>query len=271
MPSYVVTGASRGIGWEFLRQLSNDPSNTVVAIVRDKSATEKRVLEELNARPNIHVLHANLTDYNSLKAAAEESGKITGGSLDYLIANAGLISAFDRYDPIGVLGENPEALEADLLASFQTNVIGQIHLFNLFMPQVLAGNTKKVIALASGHADLSLVQKFHIDLAASYTISKAALNMAVAKFHAQYSRQGVLFLSLSPGMVDTGLLAGLTDEQMKSLGGMVEKFMKYAPDFKGPSTPEESVRDMLSVIEGASVEKGDGGAFISHKGDQKWI
>lgn len=53
-----------------------------------------------------------------------------------------------------------------------------------------------------------------------------------------------------------------------SLGG---KFMKYAPDWKGPITPEESVNAMRTVIDKASVEAGDGGAFISHFGTKKWL
>jgi hypothetical protein len=30
------------------------------------------------------------------------------------------------------------------------------------------------------------------------------MNMAIAKFSAQYKKDGILFLSLSPGVVDTG-------------------------------------------------------------------
>lgn len=62
MPSCLVTGASRGIGFEFLRQLSADPANTVIALVRDKAATQKKVDDEL-ARANVHVLQADITDY----------------------------------------------------------------------------------------------------------------------------------------------------------------------------------------------------------------
>lgn len=91
-----------------------------------------------------------------------------------------------------------------MLANFKTNTIAQIHLFNLFTPLILRGTAKKVIAISSGHADVDLVTKFNVATAGVYTISKAALNMAVAKFSAEYSADGVLFLSLSPGMVDTG-------------------------------------------------------------------
>lgn len=42
-----------------------------------------------------------------------------------------------------------------------------------------------------------------IPLAPAYSVSKAALNMLVAKYSAIYSAQGILFLSLSPGLVDT--------------------------------------------------------------------
>jgi NAD(P)-dependent dehydrogenase (short-subunit alcohol dehydrogenase family) len=83
-------------------------------------------------------------------------------------------------------------------------VVGNIHLFNLFLPLVLKGDVKKVIAISSGMADLELTNNFKLDLGAPYSISKAALNLAVSKFHAQYSADGVLFMSVCPGMVDTG-------------------------------------------------------------------
>ena len=156
---------------------------------------------------------------------------------------------------------------------------------------------KKVIALSSGLADPKMVLDFNIDVAASYAISKAALNFAITKFSAEYAKDGVLFMSISPGLVDTGhfnncmctslpFLHGLisrhsrggrsnglkvTPAQAESIGKLGTSFQKYAPDFKGARTPEDSVKDMLKVIEGASLENGDGGAFVSHKGNQQWL
>jgi len=42
--------------------------------------------------------------------------------------------------------------------------------------------------------------------ATSYSMSKAALNMAVAEFSALYREKGVLFMAICPGAVDTGSL-----------------------------------------------------------------
>jgi hypothetical protein len=52
---------------------------------------------------------------------------------------------------------------------------------------------------------------------------------------------------------------------------MISKFAAYAPHFKGPISAEESVNAVLSVAERASVEGGDGGAFISHLGNKQWL
>lgn len=91
-----------------------------------------------------------------------------------------------------------EAVSSQL---FQTSVVGNIHLFNLFIPLVLKGKVKKVIALSSGHGDLDLINDLDIENAALYAASKAALNVVVAKFSARYKRDGVLFVSISPGVV----------------------------------------------------------------------
>ena len=101
-------------------------------------------------------------------------------------------------------GEEPEELDSVADKLFKTNVTGNIHFFNLFMPLVLKGKTKKVIAITSGHADLDFINNLDIENSALYSASKAALNIIVAKFSAQYKKDGVLIFSMSPGVVEVG-------------------------------------------------------------------
>jgi NAD(P)-dependent dehydrogenase (short-subunit alcohol dehydrogenase family) len=62
------------------------------------------VAAELGSRANVHILHADLTKYASLKQAAADTAKIVGGrGVDYLIANGGVVPLFDVYGPIGDL------------------------------------------------------------------------------------------------------------------------------------------------------------------------
>lgn len=103
-------------------------------------------------------------------------------------------------------GKNPTALEEEILAGSKTNIVGNIHLFNLFIPLLLKGEQKKVVFISSGHADLDLISKYEILVSGPYSLAKAATNVVVAKFHAEYAKDGVLFMSISPGFVDTGHL-----------------------------------------------------------------
>lgn len=91
-----------------------------------------------------------------------------------------------------------------MLESFKTNVIGVTHLFNLCIPLVLRGRVKKVIALSTGLADAEVTAKFDLWEGISYAASKAALNVVIAKFSAQYRQDGVLFMAVAPGNIDTG-------------------------------------------------------------------
>jgi NAD(P)-dependent dehydrogenase (short-subunit alcohol dehydrogenase family) len=104
-------------------------------------------------------------------------------------------------------GDKVEELEDVSSKLFQTNVVGNIHLFNLFLPLVMKGKVKKIIAISSGHADLDLINDLEIEISALYSASKAAMNVIVAKFNAQYKKDGVLFVSISPGAVEVGHFA----------------------------------------------------------------
>lgn len=90
--------------FEAIRQISDEAGNLVIGLVRDKAATQEKVAAELGDRPNVHILHGDLTSYDSLKQAAADTADIVGErGVDYLIANGAYFPLFDAYDPIGVL------------------------------------------------------------------------------------------------------------------------------------------------------------------------
>lgn len=204
MPSHIIVGASRGIGFGFLQQLSKDPSNTVIGLVRNTEATQKRV--DAEGLKNVTILQADITDYNSVRAAASKvSSLVPNGAVDYLWNNAAYISHatanrfFDEFTP----EEWPQLLE-ELQTSWSTNVVGIINTINAFIPLVLKSSIKKVITISTGMADDKLTSQFEVWEGAPYSASKAAVNMIVAKWDARYRSKGVLFLAISPGVVYHG-------------------------------------------------------------------
>ena len=53
------------------------------------------------------------------------------------------------------------------------------------------------------------------------------------------------------------------------MAAMMQKCRDVNPSFTGPVPPEDSVRDMLNVIDRITAK--DSGAFVSHKGSKEWL
>ena len=87
---------SRGIGLQIVRQLIPIASNLVIASCRDPASAEE--LKNLQATAsNLHVVQLDVTDEQSIKAAADSASEILkkkGLGLDFLINNAGVVSVF---------------------------------------------------------------------------------------------------------------------------------------------------------------------------------
>ncbi|KAJ7918367.1 hypothetical protein B0H13DRAFT_2250048 [Mycena leptocephala] len=261
MSSYVITGAARGIGLEFVSQLSADSSNTIFALVRNKSTAA--ALSSLPGN-NITILEAELTDVESVLSAANAVSEATGGRLDYLINNAGI---HDQSKTTLDTFPTQDALDQDLLENFRVNTLGTIHTTNAFLPFLRAGTTKKVITLSTGAADLAFVTGTSSSRQVGYAISKAALNMAVAKFAAALKQEGFVFLALSPGLVDTA--TERTPQQSEEYKAWTQALTKIAPKLLGAAHTQASVKMMLEVIYRWTVE--DTGAFVSHRGNKEWL
>lgn len=206
MTVYLITGVTRGLGYEFLKQLSRDPANIVIGLARRVAVTEEKVqADNLNTNSNIHIVEGDVTSYDSFLKARSAVEKITP-KIDILIANAAALTLATAFTKLTSHEHEPELLVSELQTHLTTNVIGAIITINVFLPLVLKSDIKKVIAIGSGLADDHLTNKFDIWENAPYTISKAALNTAIAKYNAAHGKttDRVLFMSLSPGLVDTG-------------------------------------------------------------------
>ena len=63
----------------------------------------------------------------------------------------------------------------------------------------------------------------------------------------------------------------MTEDQIKNAIALGRKLARYAPHFTGRVTPAESVKDMMAVINKATLEGGYSGSFISHLGNKQWL
>ncbi|KLO12360.1 NAD-binding protein [Schizopora paradoxa] len=261
MPSYAITGTSRGIGLAFIKELGSNPENTVFAMARNVSgATELNALAE--KYKNVHIVETDIDDLKSIQKAAETVGKLNGGKLDILINNGALmqheraILTLDAY-------EDQELLEKDMMSFYKTNVVGVIHTINAFLPLLRAGETKKCIITSSEMGSLKYILKNDVSFAPGYSMSKAAVNVAVAKFAVKHKEEGIIFLSLTPGFVKTSLAPKEKAEAFYA--ETVRRIRIKTPDFEGAILPEQSVRDQLAIIHKATIEQT--GSLLNRRGD----
>lgn len=168
-----------------------------------------------------------------------------------------------------------------------------INTVTAFIDGVRQGNAKKVIAITSGMGDTSFVNEIELDVAPSYAISKAGVNMAISKYSAIYKSEGILFLGICPGSVDTDAQNAnkrksycfmqyniaethvnsriVTKEDVDRIQTLGAKFAAYAPHFKGPAQVDVASRRILEMVANATLEDGTAGTAIPHTGTYKWM
>ena len=182
---YFVTGASRGIGLEFIKQLVKRENSVVYAGVRNPASMENHFP---SPRPdNLHIVQCDVTSDDSISAAAQIVAKVTG-RVDVLINNAGI--------------DNGLCIRETSAESFRTvldtNVVGVHRMLRAFLPLVSASSVKKVINMSSDYGSVALNNR---NYAGAYSTSKAALNMLTVQYKNEYPEEGITFILMQPGDV----------------------------------------------------------------------
>lgn len=180
-----VTGANRGIGLEFVRQLTTR-GETVLASCRhpEKAHDLKSLLSEG------WIIPMDVTIQDSIVQGAKVVRK-KFNRIDLLINNA------------GVMGErgNPDIPNWDIIMStFLTNAAGPVFVTKYLKTLLKKGSKVVNISTLMGSIEDNSSGGYY-----AYRMSKAALNMASKNLYHELGVMGVTVLTFHPGLVQTDM------------------------------------------------------------------
>ena len=183
MKNVIITGSSRGIGFELVN-LFNQNNYNVIALSRNTSSISKLNLN------NVTTCSTDLSNSISInKAVSFIKNKFN--SVDILINNA------------GKLINKPfiETTKEDFISVYSVNVFGVAELVRLLLPSF--SNTSHIINISSigGIAGSSKFAGL-----SAYSSSKAALNVLTEMLYEEFKTSGPIINTLALGAVQTEML-----------------------------------------------------------------
>jgi NAD(P)-dependent dehydrogenase (short-subunit alcohol dehydrogenase family) len=235
----LITGANRGIGLEFVRQLSARDWRVIATARNPAEATELKALAGKDKDITVEAL--DVTDRTAVDALA---AKYKDQPIDILINNAGKTPRYmSAFKPSAGV-DYDQAVQ-----SYQINALGPLKVMSSFLPNVEKSQLKKMVVISSKAGSFPEGPK--MPMMYEYRASKAALNMIVYTMSFETAKKGVTLVALSPGTVSTEAAEGELGygQKMQAMPGSV--------------TPTDSVTSMLKVIDGLTAAQN--GQFLDYK------
>jgi NAD(P)-dependent dehydrogenase (short-subunit alcohol dehydrogenase family) len=230
----LITGANRGIGLEYVRQLAARDWQVIATARRPAEAVELQDIARQHPKVRIEAL--DVTDHAAVEALAE---RYRDRPIDLLLLNAALTPTYpSAFKPVA-------GVDFDIARqSFEINALGTLKMCQAFLPHVAASGRKQIVVLSSKAG--SFAESPRAPMMYEYRASKAALDMFMYTLAFETPRRGVTLTLLSPGQVNT-----VRDPKLAAMArpGTIE-----AP---------ESVTKMLRVID--SLTPADNGKFLDYE------
>ncbi len=199
MKEIVITGGNAGIGFETVRELAGR-GHRVTFTVRDEKKGQHTIdlIRDEHPAAELSVIIADLSDFDSIRRAAEEIRKIHP-RIDVLIHNAGTFQSVRRTNTAGIE------------LSLMVNHVAPFYLTHLLLPGLIGSDESRVINVNSDShylasydpGNLHLERKYH-GLRA-YGRSKLANVYFTYEFERRNPHPHVSIYALHPGLVNTDI------------------------------------------------------------------
>uniref|UniRef100_A0A672YRH8 Uncharacterized protein n=1 Tax=Sphaeramia orbicularis TaxID=375764 RepID=A0A672YRH8_9TELE len=240
--SVLVTGSSRGIGLQLVKELAerSDRPARIIATARDPDVKDAKKKKKQNKKnQNVIMVLEDVNSQESISSAVQEVQSIVGSEgLSCLINNAAINISTDLNTV------TPDAM----MTTFQVNSVSPLFAFLPLLQTSASQSTGMGLhraAVINISSILGSIQANWGETAAfkayAYRTSKAALNMLTRCLAVDLGPKGIVCMSLHPGWVKT------------DMGGPLAEL-----------TVEESVSGMLSVL--STLSEDDNGGFKDYRG-----
>ncbi|MGD1936712.1 MAG: SDR family oxidoreductase [Cyanophyceae cyanobacterium] len=177
MATYLVTGANRGIGLEYCRQISAR-GDKAIAVCRNSSPE----LDGLGIQVETGV---DITSEKSVNALAK---KLENTAIDVLINNAAIVERVSL-----------ENLDFDSIRrQFEINAIGTLRFTQALIPNLKPGSKIIIMTSRMGSIDDNTSGGSY-----GYRMSKVAVSMAGKSLAVDLKTEGIAVAILHPGLVQT--------------------------------------------------------------------
>ncbi|CAM4506080.1 SDR family oxidoreductase [Paenibacillus typhae] len=200
----LITGASKGIGYEVARQLGQQ-GITVLLSARTSAAAEEAAAQLREQGIDAVGVELEVTDSAHIAALAKQIGE-QYGKLDVLVNNA------------GIWAETAGAENA-FETTFTVNTFAPYHITEALLPLLLKSEAGRIVNQSSalGSIQFQLSNELAQRIATpAYAASKAALNMLTVYWANKYKDTPLKINTVHPGLVKTrmgGDKAELTPEE----------------------------------------------------------
>ncbi|KAF8771530.1 C-factor like protein [Argiope bruennichi] len=206
--SVMVTGANRGIGLEFVKQLVKlpKPPRFVFATYRNENSIQDlKDIQEKCKETQVVLIQMDISNCNDIEKAKKViEEKVGDKGLNLLINNAGV------------------GIDLDILSLLQINPATRWDTSGMKVPEQAVVN---ISSLMGSITELTDSQSKELLKAFSYRISKTALNMAMRVIALTIKDQGVLVVNMCPGWVKTDMgTEHATLEPSESISAMLNTF-----------------------------------------------
>ena len=182
MKNIIVTGTSRGIGYELALQFAN-AGHQVLAISRN---TPQALLQH----QNITCLSVDLANESALQVV-EDFLSSTWKKVDAVVHNAGAL----------LLKPFAETTQADFESIYKVNVFGVANLTRICLPYLQSGSHVVTISSIGG-----VRGSLKFSGLAAYSSSKGAVITLTELLAEEYKEKGISFNVLALGSVQTEML-----------------------------------------------------------------
>ena len=195
----LVTGGAKGIGAAICKALANDGYRIALNYNSSfESATELK--NELSSVTHIEIFKADISDSSDVERMFTEIESVFGG-VDVLINNAGIAQ---------------QALFTDITDEMWQKMIG-VNLTGAFnccrraLPYMIRNKFGKIINITSMWGEVGASMEVH------YSASKAGLIGLTKALAKEVGLSGITVNAVSPGVVETDMMASFSDEVKSSL------------------------------------------------------